>query len=380
MVLQLQANNGKLQSTNRELEKRRDQLASANSTLESLNSKLASRNSKLSSLNTTLSTHNDKLTHELALLRRHRFGKRSEGMDKQQLALLEALVDEDIAAIEAELAALSPKAAEQRVRKRAKRQPLPKDLPRTEIHHEPESTTCSCGCRLTRTGEDISEKLDYQPGTFSVERHIRGKWCCRDCDSLVQAPVAPHIIDKGIPTTNLLAQVLISKYADHLPLYRQEQQFARSGVMIPRSTLADWVGRCGVELTPLVERLRSCLLGHAVLHGDETPVPPQDVQPEEIDIAITVDRLERATSMLVARIDQRWAGLRSFVADNVPVVGYAPDCEGFFWCVGQGGYGIETSYGMGVTSAALAAGQPLPAEVADLGVTEEQLGPQRLWD
>lgn len=89
----------------------------------------------------------------------------------------------------------------------------------------------------------------------------------------MQAPVAPHIIDKGIPTANLLAQVLISKYADYLPLYRQEQIYACAGVELPRSTLADWVGRCGVELTPLVERLRACLLGHAVLHADETPVP-----------------------------------------------------------------------------------------------------------
>ncbi|WP_374961418.1 IS66 family transposase [Spongiibacter tropicus] len=240
--------------------------------LQANNDQLVSANNELASANTTLSTHNDKLTHELALLRRHRFGKRSEGMDKHQLALLDALVDEDIAAIEAELEALSPKAAEQRVRKRAKRQPLPKDLPRTEIHHEPENTNCSCGCALTRIGEDVSEKLDYQPGIFSVERHIRGKWCCRDCDSLVQAPVAPHIIDKGIPTTNLLAQVLISKYADHLPLHRQAQQFARAGVSIPRSTLADWVGRCGVELQPLIDALRETLLKEAVLHADETPV------------------------------------------------------------------------------------------------------------
>lgn len=240
--------------------------------LQANKEQLESTNSKLTSLNTRLSTHNDKLTHELALLRRHRFGKRSEGMSKHQLALLDALVDEDIAAIETELEALSPKAVEQRERKQAKRQPLPKDLPRTEIHHEPDSTTCGCGCALTRIGEDVSEKLDYQPGTFSVERHIRGKWCCRECDSLVQAPVAPHIIDKGIPTTHLLAQVLISKYADHLPLHRQEQQFARAGVSIPRSTLADWVGRCGVELQPLVDALRDVLLQEAVLHADETPV------------------------------------------------------------------------------------------------------------
>jgi hypothetical protein len=89
---------------------------------------------------------------------------------------------------------------------------------------------------------------------------------------LVQAPVALHIIDKGIPTTNLLAQILVSKDADHLPLYRQEQQFARSGVMIPRSILAGWVGRCGVELQPLVAALREQLLEHAALHADETPV------------------------------------------------------------------------------------------------------------
>jgi len=126
-----------------------------------------------------------------------------------------------------------------------------------EIRHDPGSTTCACGCALTRIGEDVSEKLDYEPGTFSVERHIRSKWAFKACETVAQAPVAPHIIDKGIPTTNLLAQVLISKYADHLPLYRQEQIYARAGV----------------DLTPLVDRLRACLRGHAVLHADETPVP-----------------------------------------------------------------------------------------------------------
>lgn len=214
----------------------------------------------------------EQLTHELALLKRHRFGKRSEGLNKLQLALLDSLVDEDLAAIETELEKLSDKTPEQRERQQPKRQSLPKDLPRTEIHHEPENTTCRCGCTLTRVGEDVSEKLDYQPGTFSVERHIRGKWSCRQCQTLVQAPVAPHIIDKGLATTGLLSQVLISKYADHLPLYRQEQQFSRAGVSIPRSTLADWVGRCGVELQPLVDALRKTLHQESVLHADETPV------------------------------------------------------------------------------------------------------------
>ena len=220
-----------------------------------------------------LTTEKEHLTHEIAILRRHRFGQRSEQGKSPQQSLLSDLVDEDLAAIETELEALDPPASKARQRAKPRRQPLPAQLPRTEIHHDPAATTCGCGCQLTRIGEDISEKLDYAPGQFTVERHIRSKWACKRCETVVQAPVAPHIIDKGIPTTNLLAQVLISKYADHLPLYRQEQIYARAGVELPRSTLADWVGRCGVELSPLVDRLRTCLLGHAVLHADETPVP-----------------------------------------------------------------------------------------------------------
>lgn len=95
-------------------------------------------------------------------------------------------------------------------------------------------------------GEDISEKLDYTPGVFTVERHIRGKWVCRNCETLIQAPVPPHVIDKDIPITGLLAQVLVAKYDDHLPLYRQERIFARAGLAIPQSTLGAWVGVCGI--------------------------------------------------------------------------------------------------------------------------------------
>jgi transposase len=221
-----------------------------------------------------LKIEKERLTHEIAILRRHRFGARSEaGSQSPQQSLLDDLVQEDIAAIENELETIDEPVAKERRRAKPRRQPLPPQLPRTDIRHDPESTTCTCGCALTRIGEDVSEKLDYAPGQFSVERHTRSKWACKGCETIVQAPVAPHVIDKGIPTTNLLAQVLISKYADHLPLYRQEQIYARAGVELPRSTLADWVGRCGVELTPLVERLRASLLGHAVLHADETPVP-----------------------------------------------------------------------------------------------------------
>jgi transposase len=125
---------------------------------------------------------------------------------------------------------------------------------------------------LKRIGQDVAEKLDYQPGVFTVERHIRGKWVCAKCETLVQAPVPAHVIDKGIPTTGLLAQVLVAKYADHLPLYRQENIFARAGLALPRSTLAQWVGQCGVQLQPLADALRAELLRHSVLHADETPV------------------------------------------------------------------------------------------------------------
>ena len=118
----------------------------------------------------------------------------------------------------------------------------------------------------------MAEKLDYVPGVFTVERHVRGKWVCAKCQTLVQAPVPAHIIDKGIPTTGLLAQVLVAKYADHLPLYRQEGIFGRAGLAIARSTLAAWVGQCGVHLQPLVDALKAELLTRGVLHADETPV------------------------------------------------------------------------------------------------------------
>ena len=112
--------------------------------------------------------------------------------------------------------------------------------------------------------------------------------------------------------------------------------------------------------------------------ADETPVPAQDIQPEEIDIAYTIDRLQTATTMKVERLQRSWAGLRSFVPDGVPVVGYAQELDGYFWCAGQGGYGIETSYGLGRCAAALAKGENLPFDILELGVSAENLSPQRL--
>jgi transposase len=214
----------------------------------------------------------DQLTHEMAILKRWHFDRRSEQMDVMQRSLLDESIDADIEAISLELEALKEKPASP-PKERPRRVALPAVFPRREIRHEPENTQCSCGCGLERIGEDVSEKLDYTPGVFEVERHIRGKWVCRRCERLIQAPVPPHVIDKGIPTAGLLAQVLIAKYLDHAPLYRQEAIFGRAGLALPRSTLAQWVGACGLRLQPLVDAMKALLLARAVLHADETPVP-----------------------------------------------------------------------------------------------------------
>jgi transposase len=214
----------------------------------------------------------EQLTHEMALLKRWKFAARSEQLHGAQRSLLEETIDADLEAIAAELATLRAPPPTPAPKDPPKRSPLPAQLPRVEVRHEPERTVCRCGCAMKRIGEDVSEKLDYTPGVFHVQRHIRGKWVCTTCQTLIQAPVPAQVIDKGLPTAGLLAQVLIAKYADHQPLYRQEAIFERAGVALPRSTLAQWVGICGVRLQPLVDALRAMLLTRLVLHADETPV------------------------------------------------------------------------------------------------------------
>ena len=222
----------------------------------------------------------DKLTHENAVLKRLKFAAKSEAYSAEQKSLLEETLDSDLAAVAAEIEAMTPSARAGDQKQTPKREKPPAHLPRREIRHEPEDTTCptpGCGTPMQRIGEDVAEKLDYQPGVFTVERHIRGKWVCKCCSPrgegrIVQVPVAPHVIDKGLPTTGLLAQVLVAKYLDHLPLYRQEAIFERAGHLIARSTLAQWVGECGVQLQPLVDALAAELLRQPVLHADETPV------------------------------------------------------------------------------------------------------------
>jgi transposase len=243
------------------------QLAEREAQLNQRDALLASRDNELKAKQMKI----DQLTHEMAILKRYRFDKKSEQMDPVQRSLLDESIDADIEAIFLEIEALKVPGVP--AKEKPRRVAFPASLPRRDIPHEPEQSACDCGCQMERIGEDVSEKLDYSPGVFEVERHVRGKWVCRRCERLIQAPVAPHIIDKGIPTAGLLAQVLIAKYLDHLPLYRQEAIFARAGLPLPRSTLAEWVGACGVRLQPLIEAMKLELLKRPVLHADETPVP-----------------------------------------------------------------------------------------------------------
>jgi transposase len=214
------------------------------------------------------------LTHELAYYRRIRFGKASEALAGEQRLLFEETVDMDLAAIEEELETQSPT---KRQRKRAGRQALPPELPRIEHRHEPESCQCGqCGADLVKIGEDVSEQLDVEPARFFVHRHIRPQYACRPCETVTAAPIPPAVIDGGMAAVGLLAWVAACKYLDHLPLYRIEQIAARQGVPLARSTLAEWVGRIGVALQPLADRLADFLRQRSCLHADETPVRQLD--------------------------------------------------------------------------------------------------------
>ena len=218
----------------------------------------------------------EKITFELARLKAWKFGARTERLNATQRQMFEDTAAEDEADLQAQLLALQGKAttpAAQTPARAPRRQKLPEHLRRIEHRHDPADTTCGCGQPMQRVGEDVSERLDIVPAEFIVHRHVRGKWACRCCQTLVQEPVAPQVVDKGLPTAGLVAHTLVSRFVDHVPYYRQEQINARSGVHTPRSTLASWAGAGGAALTPLYEALRVFVLSARVLHADETPLP-----------------------------------------------------------------------------------------------------------
>ena len=217
-----------------------------------------------------LATLIEKMKLEIALLKRKQFGRSSEKAD-ERIAQLELIV-EDLEESQAQLDSSSKATPIERPRRPA-RKPLPEHLPRETVMHAPQGDCPSCGGALQRIGEDVSEMLEYVPASFKVIRHVRPKLACRCCDCIVQQPAPIRPIDRGLPGPGLLAHVLVSKYADHLPLYRQSGMYERQGVEIERSTLADWVGAAAALLQPLIDKLARYVMAAPVLHADDTPVP-----------------------------------------------------------------------------------------------------------
>jgi len=226
-----------------------------------------------------LEEQNERLRHFIRQLQRMQFGRRSEKLDPDQLALALEDLDQAVAESEAETEKADPQLRRSRGRERRRsRGALPEHLPRIEVVIEPATTVCPCCAGAMHViGEDRSERLDIIPMRYQVIVTRRPKYGCRSCQSaVVQAPAPARLIEGGLPTERMVAHVLVAKYADHAPLYRQAQMLARHGIVIDRSTLAAWVGYAAAELKPLWRLLRDELLGSAKLFVDETTAPVLD--------------------------------------------------------------------------------------------------------
>lgn len=214
----------------------------------------------------------EKMRMELARLKRRQFGSSSEQLD-QRIAQLE-LTLEELEASEAQIATPAlPAICAPPERQRPVRRPLPEHLPRETLVHTTACRCTACGGELRLLGEEVAEILEYIPSRFKVIRHVRPKFSCASCQTIMQASAPSRPIARGMAGPGLLAHVLVSKYADHLPLYRQSEIYAREGLELERSTLADWVGQSSALLAPLVAALADHVLSGAKLHADDTPVP-----------------------------------------------------------------------------------------------------------
>jgi transposase len=245
-----------------ELRRLEDELESHRKTLSEQADELRSRSERIEHLKLLV----DKLRHVL-------FGARSEKIVVKLEQLELELEEEEAAYAELEAAAERLSSA-QEPKTRPQRKPLPEHLSREVITHAPDRDCCpGCGGHLRQFGEDVSEQLEYIPDSFKVIRHVRPKFSCTGCDRVVEAPAPSRPIERGLAGPGLLAHVIVSKFSDHLPLYRQSEIYARQGVEISRSTLAGWVGGASDLLGPLVDAIQKHVLAGRKLHADDTPMP-----------------------------------------------------------------------------------------------------------
>ena len=266
-----------------------------------------------------------RLEHLVAEMNHALHGKKSEKLSEDERQMAFEDLETAIAEVEEQKDTQAP--ADDKPRRKtcaAKRNRgnLPETLPRIERIVEPDSLMCPCGCgQMHKIGEDRTERLDIVPAQLRVIVTVRPKYACRACtDGVVQAPAPAALIESGLPTEGAIAHVLVSKYADHLPLYRQSQILARSGINIHRATLADWVGVAAFHLRPVVDRLAEHLKGSTKLFMDETTAPVLD--PGR-------GRTKTGYLWALARDDRRWNG-----ADPPGVV--------YFYAPGRGGENAET--------------------------------------
>ena len=225
---------------------------------------------------------NEQLKARLARLLRERFGASSEKL-RGSIEQLE-LILEDLEAQIAETAPAEPEppappiapATPEKTRKKPVRKPLPDSLPREVVEHPAPCACPQCGGRLRPLGQDVTEVLEYRPGSFHVIRHVRPKLSCDACESIAQPPAPELPIRRGLAGPGMLAHVLVAKYCDHLPLYRQSEIYARSGIDLDRSTLSDWVGQSAALVRPLVEVVETHVMAAERVHADDTTVPVLD--------------------------------------------------------------------------------------------------------
>src|SRR5476651_1305202 len=251
-----------------------DDIAALKALLLASERRVQERDDQVAGLEAQLNTRAAEIEHLklwIAKLRRMQFGRKSEKQDNQ-IEQLELQL-EDLQADEGEVAKALPE-TDRTPRNKPVRKPLPEHLPRDEKVHLPAADACpSCGGGLRLLGEDVAEQLEYVPASFRVIRHVRPKLACSCCDAIVQAPAPSRPIERGIPGPGLLAHVLVAKFADHLPLYRQSVIYAREGVDLDRALLASWVGAASALLRPLVDAVRRHVLAATKLHADDTPIP-----------------------------------------------------------------------------------------------------------